>query len=126
VIVLDTHVWLWWLNAPRKLSRAASRAIERADAIGVSTMSILELGDLVERRGVELGSPLRAWVRAAFAQERVEPLPLTAAVAIDAAQLRFDGDPADRVIYATARATDAQLVTRDERLRSFDPELTVW
>jgi predicted nucleic acid-binding protein len=32
----------------------------------------------------------------------------------------------DRVIYATARATHAQPVTRDERLRAFDPELTVW
>jgi PIN domain nuclease of toxin-antitoxin system len=51
---------------------------------------------------------------------------IAAAVAIDAAQLRFEGDPADRVIYATARATDALLVTRDERLRSFDPKLTVW
>ncbi len=47
-------------------------------------------------------------------------------VAMDAAELRFVGDPIDRIIYATARAADAQLVTRDERLRRFDPERILW
>lgn len=47
-------------------------------------------------------------------------------IAIDAAQLRMVGDPFDRVIYATARANDAQLVTMDERMRAFDPARTVW
>jgi PIN domain nuclease of toxin-antitoxin system len=45
---------------------------------------------------------------------------------VDAAQLRFTRDAFDRIIYATARAEQAQLVTRDERLRSFDAERTVW
>jgi PIN domain nuclease of toxin-antitoxin system len=89
-------------------------------------MSVFELAQLVQRRRIALDLPLRTWVREALARDRVEPLPLTAEVALDAAQLHFEANPADRIIYATARAADAQLVTRDERLRAFDPELTVW
>jgi len=126
VIVLDTHVWLWWTADPRRLSRAAARALERADAIGVTTITVLELAEHAERGRVRLNAPLRTWVRHALARERVSALPLTAEIAVDAAQLRFEGDPADRIIYATARALDAQLVTRDERLREYDAERTVW
>jgi PIN domain nuclease of toxin-antitoxin system len=126
MIVLDTHAWVWWLVAPRRLSRRAARVIGRTERIGISTMSVFELVQLTDRRRVTLDAPVRAWVREALAHERVEPLPLTADIALDAAQLRFESNPADRIIYATARAADAQLVTRDERLRRFDPELTVW
>jgi PIN domain nuclease of toxin-antitoxin system len=126
VIVLDTHTWIWWLVSPHKLSRAAKQAIARADRLGVSAISVFEVAQLVQRRRITLDVPLRAWVREALAGERVESLPLTAEVALDAAQLRFEMNPADRIIYATARAADAQLVTRDERMRAFDPELTVW
>jgi PIN domain nuclease of toxin-antitoxin system len=126
VIVLDTHVWLWWLAEPVKLSRKAKQAIEHADRVGVCTMSIFELVGLAERRRIKLDPPLRMWVRDALARERIEPLPLTTEIAIDAAQLRLGGDPVDRIIYATARAEDAPLVTRDERLREFDGERTVW
>ena len=38
----------------------------------------------------------------------------------------FPGDPADRMIYATARAEGADLVTRDRRLRDYDPRGTLW
>ena len=126
MIVLDTHVWLWWQVVPRRLSRRAARAIERADRIGVSTFTVFELADLAERRRIELDAPVRTWIRVALARSGVDPLPLTAEIAVDAAQLRFAADPFDRVIYATARAEDAQLVTRDERLRAFDPQRTVW
>lgn len=126
MIVLDTHAWVWSVDAPRRLPKAARQAIERADRIGVSTMSVFEFVQLVQRRRITLEIPLRAWVRDALARDRVEPLPLTADIALDAAQLHFEASPADRIIYATARAAHAQLVTRDERLRAFDPELTVW
>jgi PIN domain nuclease of toxin-antitoxin system len=126
VIVLDTHAWLWWTDAPKRLSLPARRAIERADEIGVCTISVLELAERVERGRISLALPTRNWVRDALARDRVRPLVLTAEVALDAAQLRFGGDPADRVIYATARAADAQLVTRDERMHAFDPERAVW
>jgi PIN domain nuclease of toxin-antitoxin system len=126
VIVLDTHAWLWWTAAPQKLSRAAARAIDRAHRVGVSAACVFELAELVERNRVALDAPTRTWIREALARERVEPLAVMPEIAIDAAQLRFVGDPFDRLIYATAVAEDALLVTRDERLREFDAKRTVW
>ena len=125
MIVLDTHAWLWWLSAPNKLSRAAARAIERADRIGVSAASVYELTHLVERRRVRLDAPVRTWVRDALGRAGVEPLTIDAEIALDAGQLLV-GDPFDRLIYATARARDARLVTRDERLRAVDAARAVW
>ena len=87
---------------------------------------VYRASDFEQRRRITFDVPVRAWVREALSRKRVEPLPLTAEVAVDAAQLRFEANPADRIIYATARAFDAQLVTRDDRMHSFDPELTVW
>ena len=82
--------------------------------------------ELAQRQRVSLDAPVRARVHEALAGDLVEALPLTIEVALDAAQLRFDPNPADRVIYATARAQGAQLVTRDERMHAFDPERAVW
>jgi PIN domain nuclease of toxin-antitoxin system len=126
VIVLDTHAWVWWMSDPKRLSRRAAQAIERADTIGVCTMSVFELVGRVEQGRIQLTQPARGWVHQALAHDRVTSLPLSVEVALDAAQLHFEGDPADRLIYATAMAEDAQLVTRDERLRAFDRERTVW
>lgn len=89
-------------------------------------MTVLELADLAERGRIELDLPIRSWMREALSQERVEVLRLAPEIAVDAAQLRFARDPFDRAIYATARAADAPLVTRDERIRAFDPERAVW
>ena len=126
MIVLDTHVWLWWETEQQRLSREARRALDRAHHIGICTISVLELVGILERNRGRLRLPLRQWVNEALRRDRVTPLPLTAAVALDAGQLHFEGDPADRIIYATARAEDAQLVTRDERMHAFDPDRTVW
>jgi PIN domain nuclease of toxin-antitoxin system len=126
MIVLDTHAWLWWLAAPNKLSRKATRAIERADRIGVSAASVYELTHLVERRRLRLDVPVRSWVRDALSRIGIEPLTIDAEIALDAAQLRLVGDPFDRIIYATAVARDARLVTRDERLRAWAPDRAIW
>jgi PIN domain nuclease of toxin-antitoxin system len=127
VIVLDTHSWLWWVSAPRKLSRRARGAIERADSIGVSAASCYEVAALAARGRITLDRAIADWVRGALAAERIEPLPIDPVVALEAALLgqRFPADPFDRMIYSTARVA-GKLVTRDERLRRFDPSLTIW
>lgn len=111
---------------PRRLSAAARRAIDGADQIGISTTSVFEVAELERRGRLTLDAPVRRWVHQALARERLEALPLTTEIAIDAGQLMFDADPADRVIYATARAADAAIVTRDERMHAFDPERAIW
>lgn len=124
--MLDTHAWLWWVDAPRRLSRAARQAIEGAERIGICAVSVFELVGLNERQRIHIKTPIRGWVSNALGRDGVESLVLTPEIALDAAQLRFTPDPFDRIIYATARAEDAELVTRDERMSRFDAARTVW
>jgi PIN domain nuclease of toxin-antitoxin system len=130
VIVLDTHVWLWLVTDPTRLSGPAEQAIDAADEIGVSAISAWEIGMLTARGRIALDRPVARWTRAALdADPRIVDVPLTARVAVHAASLGgagMHGDPADRFIYATARALDAPLVTRDTAIRGHDPANTVW
>ncbi len=129
MIVLDTHAWIWWLSAPDRLSAPARTAISQAPSRGVSTVSVWELGTLVRRGRIELDRDVRTWVRSAFGRGDHSPIPPDAEMALAAADLitpDFPGDPADRLIYATARALGARLVTRDRPIRQFDPAGTIW
>ena len=129
MIVLDTHAWLWWTSAPSRLSRRARAAIEAADRVGVCTISAWEIAMLVVRERIALDRRVDDWVRQALAHEPVLALPLTSGAAVAAALLEregFAGDPADRMIYATAREQGARLVTRDRDMRAFDAARTVW
>jgi PIN domain nuclease of toxin-antitoxin system len=119
---------LWWTAGLPGISTRARAAIEEGDRIGISTISCWELAMLVARRRVELDAEVDTWVSRALAQDRIEPLPLYPEVAVAAGLLtgRLHGDPADRIIYATAQANGAVLVTKDRGLREFDPQRTLW
>ena len=128
MIVLDTHAWLWWISAPGELGRGAKREIERARHIGVPAICCMEVATLVARDRVRLDRPLLRWLEEALDQPRVELMPLTPAVAAKAAHLGPDvpGDPADRMIVATALLQSATLITKDARLASANVVRTIW
>jgi PIN domain nuclease of toxin-antitoxin system len=128
VIVLDTHVWLWWMIRDPRLPARVRRRID-ATEVGVASMSCYEVVLLERRRRIALDRDVRSWIELALARDGVRPLHLDAAVATEAAlldPLGFPPDPADRIIYATARAHGAVLATKDERIRAHDPERTLW
>jgi PIN domain nuclease of toxin-antitoxin system len=128
VNVLDTHAWVWWTDGDPRLSDAAAQAIERDGEVGVSTISVWELATLERLGRIRLLPDLRTWVRRALAPAGVVELTLTSDVASVAGMLPppFPGDPADRIIYATALANGASLVTADRRLARHDPARVVW
>ncbi len=129
MIVLDTHAWLWWVAAPERLSPVARETLADAPALGVSTISAWELTMLARRGRITLDRDVRDWIRRALGDDRLEAIAPGADVAVAAALLdpeQFPGDPADRFIFATASALHAPLLTRDERMRAFAPEATLW
>lgn len=129
MIVLDTHAWLWWVAEPQRLSRGAREAIDRTERFGIATISCWEVAMLAEAGRIELDRTIELWIEQALADPRAQSLPLTGSVAVRAALLGragFVGDPADRIIYTTARDAGAGLVTRDEALRAFDTRGTIW
>lgn len=128
-VVLDTHAWIWWVDDPDRLSGPAREAIEAATTIGVAAISCWEAGMLARSGRVSFAQGVSRWVRSALAGEGILAIPLSPKVAVDAAVIEGRGlpaDPADRMIYATAIEAGATLVTRDRRLREFDPRRTVW
>ena len=128
MIVLDTHVWLWWSSQTDDvLSTAAVRAIESATEIGIPAVCCLEIAQHAKRGRLVLDRDIRAWFAQSLTTERVQLLPLTPEIAIGAAHLLWDHrDPFDRVIVATSIAHRAPLVTKDDRIRRFQGVATIW
>ena len=118
--VLDTHVWIWVLEGVKKeLSTATVNLIEEAGGnagLGVCAISVWEVAMLEARGRIRLALPATEWVRAALRAPGVRLVELTPEIAVDSARLpgEVHGDPADRVLIASARATGARLATRDE------------
>jgi PIN domain nuclease of toxin-antitoxin system len=127
-VLLDSHVVHWWSAEPRRLSQAASRAVEQADELAVSAITWFELAWLADHERIQVTVPIRSWLQQLAAQVRT--VGITPAVAATAVSLpsSFPGDPADRLIYKTAVEHGWRLVTKDRRLRSHrhPRPVTVW
>lgn len=127
-VLLDTHVLHWWAAEPELLSPAAIQALAVADELAVSAMSWYELAWLARNDRIVVTTPARSWLDQLSRQVRT--LGVTPAIADTAASLpaSFPGDPADRLIFATAIEHGLSLVTKDRRLRDHrhPRPLTVW
>ena len=102
MIILDTHAWIWHASAPEKLSEPAQTAIAEATGLGVPAISCWEVAMLVAKRRLSLDRPIRAWLDAALALPNVRLIPLTPSIAVTSTTLDLHGNPADRIIAATA------------------------
>ena len=127
MIVLDTHAWLWWLSEPDQLGRAAVKRIQGSDRIGIAAVSCFEIAAAVAKGRITLDRGTLEWLQQALSAPRLELLPLTPVIAVKATMLgRFYGDPADRLIVATAILESAVLVTKDQRIRKYEAVSTIW
>lgn len=127
-VLLDSHVVHWWSAEPGRLSRAAGTAIEAADELAVASISWFELAWLAGHDRIRVTVPVRSWLEELAAEVRtVGTTPAVAATAV-ALPASFTGDPADRLIYATAVERGWRLVTKDRRLRDHRAPrpVTIW
>jgi PIN domain nuclease of toxin-antitoxin system len=130
MIVLDTHIWVWWVDQNPNLSAAKTRMLQahEADGLGVSVISCWEVAKLVERKRLVLSVPVDQWIQQALAYPGVVSLPLTPQIAVGSTQLPqpFQKDPADQIIVATARELDCGLATDDTEILSYPHVKLVW
>lgn len=123
MIVLDTHVWVWWVHGDERLTETQAEIIEtnEMNVIGVSAISCWEIAKLVEYRRLELPCLLSEWFEQALSYPGIRLLELTPEVAIESTQLpgEFHRDPADQIIVATARVHGCPLLTSDSKLLKY-------
>ena len=119
-LLLDTHIWLWYVEGiTEKLRKTSIKKLDAArvgDGLLVSAISVWEIGALSARGRIRLSIPLRDWAERALNVPGVRFAPLDAAAAAESTLLPGDphGDPADRFLIATARTQGVALATRDE------------
>ena len=124
-VLLDTHCWVWMQFGQREKFTSPARAtIERAARVGglcVSVMSVWEVGMLESKGRLELKMNCAEWVRQALATPGLALVPLTTEIAMESSRLpgQFHGDPADRLLVATARIMGLKLMTKDDRLLEY-------
>jgi PIN domain nuclease of toxin-antitoxin system len=129
MILLDTHVWIWWVHDEERLSQEQLQAIRdhESEGLGISAISCWEIAKLVEKRKLSLPVEIEQWFERALSYPGIQLLPITPDVAITSTRFPgdFSQDPADQLIAATALVLNCPLITSDNKLRSYSLLTTI-
>jgi PIN domain nuclease of toxin-antitoxin system len=131
MIVLDTHVWLWWLHDPDRLSTDAAKRIlqeQESGSIIVSAISAWEVAVKVQSGKLVIPMDINRWYDLARSYPATVIEPLSPVDAIASTQLpgSFHKDPADRIIVSLARRRAVPLLTCDRKILEYEHVITVW
>jgi PIN domain nuclease of toxin-antitoxin system len=122
MIVLDTHIWVWWVDGSERLTNKHREYIEEYQSLGlgVSIVSCWEVAKLVEKNRLIFSCSVNEWLEAALAYPGVQLLNLTLPIVVDSTQLSgFHSDPFDQIIVATARNYGCPLLTVDGKILNY-------
>ena len=129
MILLDTHIWVWWVDGGGNLTAKQLQHLQtnQSQRLGVSIISCWEVAKLVEIGRLKLGDPLSVWMAQALAYAGIRLIDLTPAIAIESTQLPqpFHRDPADQIIVATSRLLKVPLLTADNKLLQYAHVVTL-
>ena len=118
------QVLVWWTIGGRDLSEKHRRQIDAAEpgGVGASVFSVWEVAMLVSKKRLAMSHSPHDWLNRLPSIPTLHLLPATPQILIDSTQLpgTFHGDPADRIIVATARAHDLTLLTTDEKILVYE------
>lgn len=128
--LFDTNAWLRSIERPEELTSSASSLIFSPTAVpfGLSAISIYELGQKARKGKLALSIPTARWLTIALRPAFVQVIPIDAEIAREANELpgQFHGDPADRLIVATARKHNLTIITSDRKIRDYSDVPTLW
>jgi PIN domain nuclease of toxin-antitoxin system len=132
MLLIDTHVLVWWAGDVDELSAKARRQIEQTlkeeGEVLISSISAWEVAMLVQKGRLVLSMEVERWLEEVDAIEGVRFLPVDNEVAVKSTMLpgEFHKDPADRMIVATARKLAVPLVTADKKIIQYEHVKTIW
>ncbi|MBF0468652.1 MAG: type II toxin-antitoxin system VapC family toxin [Desulfamplus sp.] len=129
MIIIDTHIWIWWTHDINRLNNVQSETLNdnETNIIGVSAISCWEIAKLLEYGKIELSCPIEEWFQKALSYPGVKLIPITPEIAIESTRLPcgFHKDPADQLIVATARVFCCPLVTSDKKILAYKHVKTI-
>ena len=132
MLVIDTHVLVWFVNGSKELNTTAKKAIEAAivkeGEIIISSISAWEISMLIEKKRLVLSMDIEDWLKQVEQIEGFRFMPVDNEIGYKSTMLpgEFHKDTADRMIVATARKLGAPLVTADEKIREYEHVKTIW
>lgn len=123
-LLLDTHVLIWLMDSGRILSSETRQLIKstcKQHRLLVTAVSVWEIALLHSKGRVSLNKPLQQWLKRIESLPYIKMIALTPEIAIESCELpgEFHGDPADRMIVATARILGVPLITRDQKILAY-------
>lgn len=127
MIVIDTHVWIWWVDDDPKLKRVVRDMIDAENDVRVSAISLLEIATAASLNRLVLKPSVRRWLEVAQTAQQIRIQALTSDVCLESVNLpgEFHRDPADRLIVALARLLNAELVTADGKILAYSSVRTI-
>jgi PIN domain nuclease of toxin-antitoxin system len=129
MILLDTHIWIWWVNGSAELPDLHKSYIDAnvPQGLGVSIMSCWEVASLVRKNRLNLGCATLDWINLALNYPGISLLNLNSSIVVDANDLpgAFHRDPVDCLLVATARFSRLSLLTLDTKILEY-PHVNVW
>lgn len=131
MITIDTHVLIWWITDPKKLSPKAGKIINTEKDKGlilVSSISVWEIYLLIKKNRLRLNIDAKDWFKEVESLPFVQFIPVNNSIAAKSVNLPgdFHLDPADRMIVATAQEKGTVLITSDDKIRKYRHVQTVW
>lgn len=120
MILLDTHIWIWFVNNSPQLPKNIKSKILESDFLCLSPISCWEVSMLESKKRIELKLDIKIWMKYATSLSNFKILDLTPEIAILSNNLteNFHQDPADRIITATALHHNIPLATLDNKIIS--------
>ena len=129
MVVLDTCALLWWSLDPKKLSTAATKAIEEMELSknGITpSITIWEIAIKVKSQKLDLGVPIETYLSRLQQSDVVKILPVDENTFVKSVNLKWlHRDPVDRIVVALAKDFDCSLITKDREIRNFYSQ-SIW
>lgn len=121
MILIDTHIFIWFATNNNQLKQKYKLLLEEESEIFISIISCWEIAKLVEYKRLVLTMPISEWLNIALESSNVKILPLDLPIILDSTNLpdNFHKDPADQLIVATSRILGIDLLSEDEKIRSY-------
>ena len=123
-ILIDTHVYIWYVNGSEELSKASQKTLTSAmhnNEAHLAAISLWEISMLYSRQKILLNQPCLNWIQHSLQAPGIYLMELTPEIVVDSCSLPndFHGDPADRIITSTARILSVPLMTRDQKILNY-------